>query len=247
MNAGPFFVAGATGLTGRAVVQTLRARDAQVLPHVRPESPQRAAWEARFAALGASTDTTPWDAEAFASRFASLRPRVVFACLGTTRARARQAAREGRSPATESYAAVDVGMTRMLIEAARGAGVQRFVYLSSIGADPRGNAYLAARAEVEETLRRSGVPFSIARPSLILGDRDVKRPFERTIGRLADGTLGVLGSLGARTLRDRYRSIESEDLARALVQLAVDPAWENRTAEGEHLQALAAASRDGRR
>jgi len=72
---------------------------------------------------------------------------------------------------------------------------------------------------------------------MILGDRDVPRGGERALGKVADAGLSALG-LVLPKLRDRWRSIEGRDLADALVTLALDPAWEDRVAEPEDLQAL---------
>jgi uncharacterized protein YbjT (DUF2867 family) len=101
----------------------------------------------------------------------------------------------------------------------------KVVYLSSAGADARSrSAYLAVRGRVEARLRESDLPFVSARPSFITGpDRDEPRPAERIGAALADGALGLAGALGARRLRDRYRSTTNVALARALVRLGLDP------------------------
>lgn len=220
------------------------------IAHVRPDSPRLAEWRARFEAMGARVDTTAWEPGAIARTIGEARPSWVFACLGTTRARAKEVAQSGGDAARESYDAVDVAMTEMLIDAARTAGdVERFVYLSSIGAGEggAGNAYLAARTRVERTLRESGVPYTIVRPSFILGERDAPRRGEKVFGAIADAGLGLLGALGGARLRDRYRSIAGEDLAAAMVELAVDPAWAGRVAQGEDLQAITRRRRSGGR
>ncbi len=237
------FVAGATGLTGRHVVERVLARGVAAVAHVRPDSPRIKEWRERFVGSGASVDDTPWEADAIARTIAERRPTEIFACLGTTRARAKETARAGGDASRESYDAVDVAMTEMLIAAARAAGsVERFVYLSSIGAGPgaRGS-YLEARTRVESTLEKSGVPYTIVRPSFIVGDRDVPRGGENVFGAVANAGLGVLGALGARTLRDRYRSISGADLAEAMVAIAGKSEWTDRVARGEDLQFMLGA------
>ena len=239
------FVAGATGLTGRFVVAELRRRGIETHAHVRPDSPRLAEWRGRFEAEGAIVDTTPWEASAIAAAFATHRPTLVFGLLGTTRARASRTAKAGGDPAKESYDAVDVAMTEQLI-AASGAlsPLPRFVYLSSAGAGEIGRgSYLDARTRVESTLARSGVPYTIARPSFIVGDRDDARPAEKLGAPVADALLGALGALGARRTADRYRSIRGEDLARALVQAALDPRRAGAILEADTLQAMVRAAR----
>src|SRR5690606_20139583 len=107
-------VAGATGYTGRALVQTLREREATVIAHVRPDSPRLAEWQDRFGTLGAEVVATSWEASAVGAMVARIQPTHVFALLGTTRRRMRS---EGA--AANSYEAVDYGLTVMLLEAAR--------------------------------------------------------------------------------------------------------------------------------
>lgn len=235
------FVAGATGLTGRFVVETLRQRDIATVAHVRPDSPRLAEWRTRFEALGAEVDTTAWTDGAISGTLALRAPTLVFGLLGTTRARASRVARAGGDAARESYDAVDVALTEMLVRGSEAIEPRpRFVYLSSIGAgDGARGSYLEARTRVEAMLEKSGVPYTIARPSFIVGDRDDDRPAEKLGAPIANALLGAVGFLGARRLAERYRSIRGEDLARALVSAAIDPASQNRILEAEALQALA--------
>jgi len=232
------FVAGATGLTGRAVVEQLRERGVETIAHVRPDSSKLEAWRERFTALGAEVDTTAWDEAAMTDTLRERAPTHVFALLGTTRARAKRASREGRDASAETYEAVDYGLTALLRRAAEASGHRsRFVYLSAMGvrASTR-NPYMAARARIEAELRAGELPYTIARPSFILGDRDQPRRGETVGAAAVDGALGVLGALGARRLRDRYRSITGDDLAAALVRLALDPEAADRVVEADELR-----------
>lgn len=239
------FVAGATGLTGRFVVKALRQDGDEAMAHVRPDSPRLAEWRERFAAEGASVDTSAWDEAAIASTLRAHAPSVVFALLGTTQARIRRTAKAGGDASKETYDAVDIGLTEQLIRAATALSVRpRFVYLSSVGSgEGARGSYLAARARVERTLESSGLPFTIARPSFIVGERDDARPAEKIFAPIADASLSLLGMLGARKTSARYRSITGEDLGRALVDLARDPAWEGRIAEPQDLQACVSRRR----
>jgi uncharacterized protein YbjT (DUF2867 family) len=213
------WVAGATGYTGHELVRALCERGATVHAHIRPDSPRLAEWTERLRAYGAHVEAVPWAEEALKAALLRAAPTQVYALLGTTQKRARAAAAAGAPPA--DYTAVDVGLTLMLLRAAAALPeAPRFVYLSSLGADPdaRG-AYLRARGQVEQQLRQSTLPYTIARPSFISGsDRPESRPAERISALLADGVLGVLGALGARTLRDRLRSNSAQGLARALIR-----------------------------
>jgi nucleoside-diphosphate-sugar epimerase len=233
------FVVGATGYVGREVVRVLRGRGVVTVAHVRPDSPRLDEWRARFAALGATVDATPWDQAAMADTLRRVRPAAVFALLGTTRARGRAAASRG---ATETYETVDYGLTALVLRAARAAAGAapplRFVYLSAAGVGPgTRNPYLAARWRVEQELRASGLPFVVARPAFITGpDRDETRPAERLAATATDAALRVAALLGARGLRERWRSTTGAALAESLVRLAFDSAAEGRVVTGEGLR-----------
>lgn len=217
------FVAGATGYTGRAVVERLRELGVEANAHVRPDSQRLAEWRARFEALGARVDTTVWSAADMRARFVELRPTHVFATLGTTLARSR---RGSTSSVPDSYAAVDRALTQMLIDASVAAGsVERFVYISAAGVrSGTKNVYLRARAENEAALRASGLGHTIARPAFVTGnDRDEARPLERVGAITSDAFFAACRVFGASAFASRYGSISGTVLARGLVQAAFEP------------------------
>lgn len=225
-------VFGATGLTGRHTVEVLRARGERTLAHVRPDSSRLEHFRALFTGLGAELDTTPWEASAIDAMVAKEKPTQVFGLLGTTQARAKKEGIGGSG----AYDLIDVRLTEMALHACAQLAVKpRFVYLSSAGAGGGSGAYLAARKRVEEALMKSGVPYTVARPSFIVGDRDDPRLAEKIGAPIADGALGLLGLLGGKKTAARYRSITGAELGAALVRLAFDPAWANRIAEREDL------------
>ncbi len=230
------FVVGATGYTGRSVVEALCQRGERVIAHVRPDSPRLEMWRERFATLGAKVDTTPFEGDAMRATLARLSPTLVFALLGTTRARARRSGDPG-----ETHEAIDYGLTSLLLDAA--ASIEpppRFVYLSSIGAGPKSGAYLRARWKIESELAQCGLPYVIARPSFITGaDRDESRPGERFAAGLVNGAAAVVGALGARRARGRWRSITGPELAEGLVAAALDPEARELTLDAHDLRAYA--------
>ena len=214
------FVLGATGFVGREVVRQLCVRGAKTYAHVRPDSKQLAEWRARLGELGAEVDTTAWDARAMAARFRELGPEQVYVLIGTTRNKAKSDAVQGNI-----YEAVDLGLTKIAVEAARASEVSpRIVYLSSVGADPNArSAYLKARGQAEEAVTTSGLPWVIARPSIITGEREDGRLGERTAAVVGDGLLAVVGVLGGGKLRARYRSTTPDVLASALIRIGEAP------------------------
>lgn len=214
------FVLGATGFVGREVVRQLCVRGTKTYAHVRPDSKQLADWRARFGELGAEVDTTAWDASAMAARWRELKPAHVYVLIGTTRSKAKSDSVQGNI-----YEAVDLGLTKIAVDAARASEVKpRIVYLSSVGADPKArSAYLKARGEAEEVVRGSGLPWVIARPSIITGEREDGRLGERSAAVVGDGLLAFVGVLGAKGLRARYRSTTPDVLASALIRIGEAP------------------------
>ena len=94
------------------------------------------------------------------------------------------------------------------------------MYLSSIGAKiDAGSAYLAARGKAEACVQGSGLPWMMARPAIITGDRDDSRAGERTAAVVGDGLLAVVGVFGGGKLRAKYRSTTPVVLAAALIRM----------------------------
>lgn len=217
------FVLGATGFVGREVVRQLCVRGAKVHAHVRPDSSKLTAWQATFGEQGATVDATPWDVEKLAARFRELfgsGPSQIYICIGTTRGKAKTDAIEGNI-----YEKVDLGLTRIAVDAAKASGTRpRLVYLSSVGAKATASsAYLAARGKAEDVVMASGLPWVIARPSIITGERDESRIGESTAAIVGDGLLAVAGVFGGRKLRDKLRSTTGDVLASALIRLGEAP------------------------
>jgi uncharacterized protein YbjT (DUF2867 family) len=69
--------------------------------------------------------------------------------------------------------AVDIDGTHNLCDASVDAGIDRFLYISHLGAD-RASAFpvLKAKAIAEEYIRKSGVPHTILRGSILFGPAD---------------------------------------------------------------------------
>ena len=238
------FVAGASGLTGRHVVRVLRDRCIQTVAHVRPDSSQLQRFTTLFEDQGVEVDTTPWDENSMNATFERLRPTIVFALLGTTKARARKVAKAGGDASKETYEAVDYGLTHMLLHASLAIEPKpRFAYLSSIGVtEGTRNPYLATRARVERELRERGIPHVVVRPSFIVGDRDEPRPRDDFGAKVSDGALAAVGLLGGRKLREKYRSTDADTLAQALVTLGIDPEADGRIVETDAIHALNSSS-----
>jgi uncharacterized protein YbjT (DUF2867 family) len=226
------FVLGATGFVGREVVRQLCVRATPVVTHIRPDSLKIPEWRARFAKLGATIDTSPWHADTLAQGIDRANPSELYILIGTTRGRAKADGVDG-----DIYERVDYGLTKIAVEAARkSAAKPRLVYLSGIGADANARgAYMKARGKAEDAVRGSGLPWVIARPAIITGDRDDSRAGERAAAIVGDGLLAIAGAFGGKQLRAKYKSTTPDVLASALIRIAEAPEHD-RVAEGAELR-----------
>ncbi len=111
--------------------------------------------------------------------------------------------------------------------AAIAAGAGHVLVVSSLGADPSSRVfYNRVKGEVERALGQLGVAVTVARPSLLLGDRSELRLGERVAAPLS------------RLLPARWRGIQAATVARALVRLSAQPATGTRVVPSEELQQL---------
>ena len=213
----------------------LRTKGIETTAHVRPDSSRLAHWRQHFEDLGAQVDTTPWEAEALRQRLGELQPTLVYALLGTTQKRMRALRKQG---VDASYDSIDYSLTEMVYSAAVAGGSNpRFVYLSSMGADgnPSG-AYMKARAKAEALLTTGPLPYTVARPSFIIGDRDEARWGEHIGASMIDAALVTIGLFGASTTRDKYRSQSNTALATSLVSIGLDSDYANQIVESDALR-----------
>ena len=229
-------VFGATGYTGQSVVTLARQRKLETHAHLRPDSPSAERLLPHFEALDVKTHRVQWTPRSIAELIRSVEPTHVFSLLGTTKKKA--AAHDNAD-----YAAVDVGMTLMVVDAvAAMPKPARLVYLSSYGVNAKARgAYLKARWAVESRIRdQSRGPLKnwvIAQPSLITGpDRKEARPGERIAATVVDNLLGVLGHLGGASLRERYASMTGRELAAGLLHHGLDHHADMRTVDAAELR-----------
>jgi uncharacterized protein YbjT (DUF2867 family) len=149
-------VTGATGFVGPKIVHALRAEDRPVRALVRnpvsTSARQLDAWGCELA-QGSVTDEE------------SLQ-RAVYGCDTIV----HLVALVKGSP--EAFERVMTGGTRRLVTAAKDADVRRFVLMSALGTGPESRnltPYFRAKWDQEQTLKASGIDYTIFRPSFIFG------------------------------------------------------------------------------
>ena len=144
---------------------------------------------------------------------------VAFCCLGTT---IKQAGSE------EAFRAVDHDMVVAFAKRAREMGARHLIVISAIGADPESSIfYNRVKGEMEQSLRAQDWPqLTIARPSLLIGERLEERPAEKIAG------------LFSKLIPGKYHGIEACELARALWRLALEDQQGVRVIESDELRKL---------
>lgn len=122
----------------------------------------------------------------------------------------------------EQFRAVDHDLVRFTAEAARAAGIEHMIVVSSVEADRASRSfYLSVKGETEEALGRLGFRrLDVLRPSLLRGPRTERRMLEGAWQIVAP----VLDHLALHGRLRRFRSIHAKNVARAILRLAQEKA-----------------------
>jgi NADH dehydrogenase len=82
----------------------------------------------------------------------------------------------------ERHLEVHLGGTENCLQAAEAHGVERFVQMSALGADPDGDThYIRAKGRAERATRDADVDWTIFRPSVVFGDGGEFVPFTKLL------------------------------------------------------------------
>lgn len=190
-------VVGATGLVGRRILEELSGRCA-TRAWVRRELPVPSAVDLHVSGAIPAVGDPFWKVD------------TLFVALGTT---------IGKAGSQAAFEEVDFDLVVECARRARDAGATTLALVSAMGADPRSQVFynrVKGRAEaavVELGYRR----VAIARPSLLLGDRDEFRLGER-IARVLMGPVRNLFPASMRPVRD-------VEVARSLVDATRESGW----------------------
>ncbi|MGH7269903.1 MAG: oxidoreductase [Polyangiaceae bacterium] len=153
----------------------------------------------------------------------------VVCCLGTT---IKQAGSQ------EAFRKVDFDIPVAVAREAAAAGAGSFLIVTAVGADPESRVfYSRIKGEAEAAVRELPFPrgVKILRPSILVGKRARPRTAERAVMALMRAARPLLAGKMAR-----YRAIDADDVARAILDLARRDATAGVAAyEGESLFALA--------
>jgi uncharacterized protein YbjT (DUF2867 family) len=146
------FVTGGTGYVGRPLISRLLKRGHEVRALVRPGSEKK---------LPAGCQAVPGNALDSNSYAGQIQPADTFVQLvGVSHPNPSKAA---------EFRNVDLASGRGAVEAACGAGVKHFIYVSVAHPAPVMKAYIQVRSECEAMIRQSGINATILRPWYVLG------------------------------------------------------------------------------
>ncbi len=150
------FIAGGTGFVGGHLLESLKGQDVPVRCLVRDE--KKGEWVRSLGFEAVQGDIT--DADSLQDLLEGAE--TVVHLVGVLK-------EEGSA----TFDAVHVKGTQNLINESIANGVKKFFYQSALGADPGSPfKYLKTKGRAEEFVTSSNIPYTIFRPSLILGKGD---------------------------------------------------------------------------
>jgi uncharacterized protein YbjT (DUF2867 family) len=200
MNQKTAIILGATGLTGRLLLRKLIADDSYT--------------SIKLFSRKSSGNTAPkikefvgdiLQLEHFKNDFTA---DEVFCCIGTTSAKTKDRA---------VYKAIDFGIPFAAAKLAKENDIPTYLVVSAMGANSKSKIfYNRTKGEMEQAVLSQKIPNTyILRPSLILGERNEKRPGE-SLGAVMLKLTNVflIGRL------KKYRAIEADCIAEAMINLA---------------------------
>jgi NADH dehydrogenase len=197
----PVLVTGAAGLVGIHTCQELTKNGWQVRALVR--DPARAAM-----ALG----QLPVEFRIGDARDATTLRNCLSGCGAVVHLAAIAVEKKG-----ESYRETNTAVTERLISAARAESVQRIIFMSQNGADSRSPyPFLHSKGVAQDTVKTSGLRWTILRPSVIFGPED---QFANVLGRLIRLTPKIFPLPNGG--RARFQPIAADDVAR-VVRLSLE-------------------------
>jgi uncharacterized protein YbjT (DUF2867 family) len=116
----------------------------------------------------------------------------------------------------DAFRAVDHGAVLAYAKSALGAGIEHFMVVTAVGADPTSSVfYSRVKGEIQQDLCDLGFSrLDILQPGLLLGERQEKRPVESLLKALAPAADRLMNGRWRR-----YRSIQPAAVAECLLTL----------------------------
>ena len=190
-------LAGATGLVGGAL--------AQLLPQERLHLISRRAVDGGLAQTVAPPEEWP-------AAIAKLKPAIAISVLGSTIQKAGSQV---------AFRAIDYDLVLSLATAAKAAGAEHFIMVSSVGASAASRTfYLKTKGDVEEAVKALGFHrVDILRPGLLRGDRAGPTRWGEQIAAMISPVTDAL----TPEVLSQFRSVEALSVAKAIAALVSAP------------------------
>jgi len=136
---------------------------------------------------------------------------VVFCCIGTTKA---------KTPNKALYRAIDYGIPVEAAKLCKQNYINQFIVISALGANPESKVlYSQLKGEMERDVLAQQIEHThLLQPSLIVGNRNEKR--------MGEDFSKIFMKLFGFLIAARYKMIEANTIAQAMVQLARTPSEE---------------------
>ncbi|MEO1045196.1 MAG: NAD-dependent epimerase/dehydratase family protein [Pseudomonadota bacterium] len=221
-------IVGVTGLVGRQIFPALADSD-NIAAHAL----------VRRGGDGIPSGFHVADPSAWPDAIATLKPDVFISALGTTWKKS------GKNEA--AFRAVDYHLVLDCAAAAYAAGARHAIIVTAVGSSARSaNLYQRTKGEVEDAATSLGFDrLDIIRPGLLRGKRDGEQ-------RIVEGLMLMLAPITDHLIPkswSRYGSIDSADVARAIVRLALGDTHEAHESKlyvhhNDALLSLAAGTRE---
>lgn len=210
-------VTGGSGLVGRAVVKELTATGFKVRCLVRDTARARSV-------LGENPELAQGDVTDYGATL-----RAVKGSEGIVHLVAVIRERGG-----QTFERVNVEGTANVVRAATAAGVRRFIHMSALGVkEGRAYPYTHSKWQAEEIVRKSGLDWTVIRPSLIYGPGFGF--FDRMAQSIRFSPPPFVSYPAART---RFQPIAARDVAKCVAAALTDPRFVHQTCDiggPEHL------------
>lgn len=206
-------VAGGTGFVGAGIVRELTRRGKKVAVLSRHPDPERFP--------GLDVEFRQGDVTQPETLTAAMRG--VEAVVGTQQFPNSPIENPGKG---YTFDKIDAQGTENLVRAAKAAGVQRYVYLSGVGASAEGRHWFRAKWRAETAVKESGLTYTILRPSWVYGPEDKSLNKFLNMSRFLP-FVPLIGNAG----KQRMQPVFVDDVGRAVADSLENPAANNQLFE----------------
>jgi uncharacterized protein YbjT (DUF2867 family) len=133
---------------------------------------------------------------------------------------------KGKQTTDSDYEIINVGLTKNAVRLCKQAGIKKILYISGLGVDKKSTlGYFISKYKAEQAIMKSGLDYTIFRPSYIVGNRD---PLSRIlIKQIGNNQIKIPGSgkyrlqpiLVSDVARIMMKAINEKQFSRKIIDL----------------------------